>query len=77
MWRANLRAEKHAVRENEMLPRLRKVVLRNLPELHIWKSPRTELSHMHRVVTEDLQGYEGERGVDNLVFPQLKEISAF
>lgn len=37
MWSANLRAEKHAVRENEMLPRLRKVVLRNLPELHIWK----------------------------------------
>lgn len=56
MWSANLRAEKHAVRENEMLPGLRKVVLRNLPELHIWKSPRTELSHMHRVVTEDLQG---------------------
>lgn len=56
MWSANLRAEKHAVRENEMLPRLRKVVLPNLPELHIWKNPRTELSHMHRVVTEDLQG---------------------
>jgi hypothetical protein len=56
MWSANLRAEKYAVRENEMLPRLRKVVLRNLPELHIWKSPSTELSHMHRVVAEDLQG---------------------